>query len=481
VSLALLGTIGQAAEIRFYFSTQGTVDSVPPEFASETTAVVEVDQPAYLWAHIPPNEEVPDIWIGISMVFVGAACPITDAVMYNPTWGPPPWATYKRWEPVSDFGGPDGFWLLAITTAGLGHLEDPLSVPYWPPYPAYGGHYLLGEVVSATSGGLFLGIGDQGIVKWGGDPDWDLIYLGFGDAPLLGWDFGTTSDLPDLVVGSGGTSGDCCYAHPWPGCEDPDCESSVCSYDPYCCLYEWDVTCAEETIYDLNCDCGAPPEYGACCDWYTGDCYESAEWDCWYEWLGLGSDCSQCPTPWGACCDWDTGDCYESTALGCYWDWLGSYTDCIMCPEPEPWGACCRDNAECHDYWHEWDCYGSFPDATWLGVYSECSQCVGGACCVGAGVCAYLTEDACLAATGEWRGPDTTCDPNPCYQPGDLNCDGLINAFDIDPFVLALTDPEAYALAYPDCDYMLADINGDGLVNAFDIDPFVQLLTGGGG
>jgi hypothetical protein len=62
---------------------------------------------------------------------------------------------------------------------------------------------------------------------------------------------------------------------------------------------------------------------------------------------------------------------------------------------------------------------------------------------------------------------------------GDLNCDGLINVFDIDPFVLALTNPEAYAAEHPYCNYLLGDINGDGLVNAFDIDPFVQLLTGG--
>jgi hypothetical protein len=62
---------------------------------------------------------------------------------------------------------------------------------------------------------------------------------------------------------------------------------------------------------------------------------------------------------------------------------------------------------------------------------------------------------------------------------GDTNCDGLLNAFDIDPFVLALTDPAGYALAYPDCDHMVADCNGDGLVNAFDIDPFVLTLTGG--
>ena len=67
----------------------------------------------------------------------------------------------------------------------------------------------------------------------------------------------------------------------------------------------------------------------------------------------------------------------------------------------------------------------------------------------------------------------------PLFALGDLNCDGMLNAFDIDPFVLALTDPAGYAAAYPDCDALLADIDGDGLVNAFDIDPFVQLLTGG--
>jgi hypothetical protein len=63
--------------------------------------------------------------------------------------------------------------------------------------------------------------------------------------------------------------------------------------------------------------------------------------------------------------------------------------------------------------------------------------------------------------------------------PGDLNCDGLINTFDIDPFVLALTDPTAYEAAYANCDRMNADCNADGVVNAFDIDPFVMILTGG--
>ena len=62
------------------------------------------------------------------------------------------------------------------------------------------------------------------------------------------------------------------------------------------------------------------------------------------------------------------------------------------------------------------------------------------------------------------------------YDAGDLNCDGAVNAFDIEPFLLALFDPEGYLIQYPDCDINLADINGDGAVNAFDIEPFLGLL-----
>ena len=54
-----------------------------------------------------------------------------------------------------------------------------------------------------------------------------------------------------------------------------------------------------------------------------------------------------------------------------------------------------------------------------------------------------------------------------------------VNAFNIDPFVLALTDPSGHAQAWPNCDRNNADCNGDGVVNAFDIDPFVELLVGG--
>ena len=67
--------------------------------------------------------------------------------------------------------------------------------------------------------------------------------------------------------------------------------------------------------------------------------------------------------------------------------------------------------------------------------------------------------------------------PNPLH-PGDLNCDGAVNFDDINPFVLALSDPAGYQTQYPNCNILNGDINGDGLVNFDDINPFVALLTG---
>jgi hypothetical protein len=63
----------------------------------------------------------------------------------------------------------------------------------------------------------------------------------------------------------------------------------------------------------------------------------------------------------------------------------------------------------------------------------------------------------------------------PC--PGDMNCDGQINFADINPFVLRLSNPAAYAAAYPNCPLGNGDINGNGIVGFDDINPFVALLS----
>ncbi|MEW6251190.1 MAG: hypothetical protein AB1716_11120, partial [Planctomycetota bacterium] len=63
-------------------------------------------------------------------------------------------------------------------------------------------------------------------------------------------------------------------------------------------------------------------------------------------------------------------------------------------------------------------------------------------------------------------------------RPGDLNCDGAVDFSDINPFVLALSDPLAYAVSHPNCNILNGDCNGDGNVGFEDINPFVALLAG---
>ncbi len=59
---------------------------------------------------------------------------------------------------------------------------------------------------------------------------------------------------------------------------------------------------------------------------------------------------------------------------------------------------------------------------------------------------------------------------------GDLNCDCAIDSFDIEPFILALVDPHAYAAIHPNCMREFADMNNDGRIDVFDIEPFVDAL-----
>ncbi|MCG3127722.1 MAG: hypothetical protein CHACPFDD_02592 [Phycisphaerae bacterium] len=57
--------------------------------------------------------------------------------------------------------------------------------------------------------------------------------------------------------------------------------------------------------------------------------------------------------------------------------------------------------------------------------------------------------------------------------PCDVNCDGSINGFDVDPMVVLLSGGGT------PCSPCAGDANGDGSVNGFDVDPFVDMLGGG--
>ncbi|MBK8915846.1 MAG: hypothetical protein IPM64_14850 [Phycisphaerales bacterium] len=64
--------------------------------------------------------------------------------------------------------------------------------------------------------------------------------------------------------------------------------------------------------------------------------------------------------------------------------------------------------------------------------------------------------------------------------PGDMNCDGMVNNFDIDPFVTAVLGAAGYWAAYPDCDIRNGDVDFSGATNNFDIDPFVDCVLNSG-
>ncbi len=64
---------------------------------------------------------------------------------------------------------------------------------------------------------------------------------------------------------------------------------------------------------------------------------------------------------------------------------------------------------------------------------------------------------------------------------GDLDGNGVLDAFDVSPFELALSDPQAYHQTYPGLDPdRLGDLNGDGVLDAFDVGGFEVLLAGSG-
>jgi hypothetical protein len=57
-------------------------------------------------------------------------------------------------------------------------------------------------------------------------------------------------------------------------------------------------------------------------------------------------------------------------------------------------------------------------------------------------------------------------------DPCDANCDGVVDAFDIEPFITLLTGGGS------GCAPCTGDVNGDGAIDAFDIEPFIECLVG---
>ncbi|MHC5029074.1 MAG: hypothetical protein ACYTGR_20175, partial [Planctomycetota bacterium] len=62
-----------------------------------------------------------------------------------------------------------------------------------------------------------------------------------------------------------GEGGDCCSDNGTPGCDDAGCCEAVCAVDPFCCETAWDGICAEQAARLCAKLCGGPPPKGSDC------------------------------------------------------------------------------------------------------------------------------------------------------------------------------------------------------------------------
>jgi hypothetical protein len=82
---------------------------------------------------------------------------------------------------------------------------------------------------------------------------------------------------------------------------------------------------------------------------------------------------------------------------------------------------------------------------------------------------AFATSNQVLAFSVTAAATATAVYGSSC-DPCDANCDGSVDAFDIETFINVLGG------ATP-CSACAADVNGDGVVDAFDIEPFINCLA----
>lgn len=59
---------------------------------------------------------------------------------------------------------------------------------------------------------------------------------------------------------------------------------------------------------------------------------------------------------------------------------------------------------------------------------------------------------------------------------GDMDCSGAVDVADIEPFILALLDPDGYDVAFPNCDKDRADMNDDTLRDGGDVGDFINAI-----
>jgi hypothetical protein len=122
--------------------------------------------------------------------------------------------------------------------------------------------------------------------------------------------------------------------------------------------------------------------------------------------------------------------------------------------------------------------FGGLPDCNSNGAPDECDLVSGFSLdCNVNGI-----PDECDLVDGTSQDANGNGIPDECEAAciGDLNCDGVVDFGDINPFVVYLSNSSAWQATYPSCDPRVGDMNCDGTYGQWsfgDINPFVNVMT----
>lgn len=197
----------------------------------------------------------------------------------------------------------------------------------------------------------------------------------------------------------------------------PDTITGACCFHDGSCLPMNDTDCAVQGgVYQGDhSSCGPNPcvqPTGACC-LPNGTCRIGTEGSCYDGiYLGDGTVCDRACPGFGACCLPD-GNCHQATEPGCAVRGGLHMGDGTVC-DPNPCvdtitGACCFANEACFEL-NDSDCAAQGGLYQGDGTVCDKDGC-SGACCFPDGTCEIRIATDC---SGNFRGDNTVCEPNPC-------------------------------------------------------------------
>lgn len=236
------------------------------------------------------------------------------------------------------------------------------------------------------------------------------------------------------------------------GVSCPQPTGACCRPDGTCAVITQSACLAAGGVYYGNgTTCAGRDCRGACCFQSSGNCLNLSQNQCNGAngiFKGIGTACATTVCfPTGACCMPD-GTCQNSVDPtvcanmgGVY---QGNFTNCGSIDCPDPVGACCFSNDFCIEL-TQIECESVL--ASWKGMGTDCAD-----------------------LNGDGRADDCVGGPLPC-EPCDLDCNGSVNPFDIQPFLNMLSGGGG------GCSSCAGDANADGTVNPFDINDFIECLS----